>query len=84
MLFLRGKENEKRAAGENTCYTLVFESITMVTGPSFSSETFISAPKIPDSVFSPDLEIAVLKYSNKGTALSGFAALIKEGRFPFL
>ena len=41
-------------------------SRTRVTGPSFSKDTFISAPKIPLSIFNPDLPISDLKYSNKG------------------
>ena len=60
------------------------ESMTMVTGPSLIKETFMSAPKIPISIFKPDFAISSLKYSNKGTAFSGFAALMKEGLFPFL
>ena len=56
----------------------------MVTGPSFWMSTFISAPNMPLSIFKFDFAISVLKYSNKGIALSGFAALMKEGRFPFL
>ena len=51
-------------------------SRTRVTGPSFSKDTFISAPKIPLSVFNPDLAISDLKYSNKGMAFSGLAAFI--------
>ena len=52
-------------------------SRTRVTGPSFSKDTFISALELPCSIFNPDLAISDLKYSNKGMAFSGFAALYK-------
>ena len=43
---------------------LSFElSITIVTGPSLVRETFISAPKIPVSVFMPEFLISPTKYS---------------------
>lgn len=42
-------------------YIFVNESITIVTGPSFINETFISAPKIPLSILRPDFESSVLK-----------------------
>jgi len=44
----------------------------------------MSAPKIPLSILRAVLAISVLKNSNKAIAFSGFAALINEGRFPFL
>src|SRR5690606_11230793 len=72
------KYRKKRA------YILVFESITIVTGPSLSSDTFMSAPKIPLSVLRPEPAILFLKYSNSGIAFGGFAAPMKDGRLPFL
>ncbi len=56
----------------------------MVIGPSFISDTFISAPKTPVctflSILSDKLEI---NCSYNGIAKVGLAALIKDGRLPF-
>src|SRR5690606_4585212 len=58
-------------------YSLFLESIKIVTGPSFKRATFISAPKIPASIFFPRMVLKrSLKASYNGTAISGFAALI--------
>jgi hypothetical protein len=35
-------------------YSLTFESIQIVTGPSFTSATFMSAPKTPVGTFLPE------------------------------
>lgn len=58
-------------------------SKTIVTGPSFSRATFISAPKIPVStgIFSASF---LLKYSQRFLAISGFQTFTNDGRFPFL
>jgi hypothetical protein len=37
----------KITASKTTPYSLAFESIIIVTGPSFKSATFISAPNAP-------------------------------------
>ena len=60
------------------------ESSTMVNGPSFISSTFISAPKLPVSTTGSSFLHAAMIYSYKLFASSGFPALIKDGRFPFL
>ena len=62
----------------NKVYDFVLLFITMVTGPSFSKFTFISAPKIPLSVLMPDFFIKSLKYSNNKVACSGLAARIRR------
>gem|GEM_PF-7093876 len=64
-------------------HCFVFESITIVTGPSFRSETFMSAPKIPLSVFNPDFEISVLKYSKSGIVFFGFCSFNKRWSISF-
>ena len=56
------------------CYSLFFESIMSVTGPSFTSNTFISAPKTPASTFICDCCFnSRRKYSYSGIACSGRA-----------
>src|SRR5690606_32235533 len=56
-------------------YSLFFVSICMVTGPSLSSATFMSAPKIPVPTFLPrSFSNCTTKLSYKGIAISGFAA----------
>ena len=59
-----------------------FDSIIIVTGPSFKRETFISAPKTPVLMTGICFLHSSTKYSYKGIATSGLAASIKEGRFP--
>ena len=56
-------------------YNLFFESIIIVTGPSFNKLTFISDPKIPEATFRPDFFFNLLiKLSNNFLAFSGLAA----------
>ena len=56
----------------------------MVNGPSFSRDTFISAPKIPFSTLGILSRHLLMIYSYSSFAISGLPALIKDGRFPFL
>ena len=56
----------------------------IVVGPSLISETFIIAPKIPVSVWTPAFSNAWLKYSYNGFDISGLAASKKLGLLPFL
>ena len=56
----------------------------IVVGPSLISETFIIAPKIPVSVWTPAFSNALLKYSYNGFDISGLAASKKLGLLPFL
>ena len=60
-----------------------FFSKIIVTGPSLTKLTCISAPKIPflTSIFSSSLHF-LQKYSYSSFALSGFAAFVKDGLFP--
>lgn len=58
-------------------YILFLESMIMVTGPSFKSSTFISAPNSPVCTGLPKWFSSLLtKVSYSGIAISGFAALI--------
>jgi hypothetical protein len=58
-------------------YTLFFESITIVTGPSFVSATFISAPNSPVCTgFAKASSNAFTNFSYNGMATSGFDAFI--------
>lgn len=59
------------------------DSTMIVTGPSFTNDTFISAPKIPVSTVNPYCLNSSLKDSHNGFATSGLAASIKLGRLPF-
>jgi len=69
----------------DSCYSLFFVSMIMVTGPSLTRATFMSAPKVPVLTCLPVFsDRDVMKYSYSGMACSGRAALIKEGRLPFL
>ena len=57
----------------------------IVTGPSFTRETAISAPNSPVSTcVIPRCLSPSLNASYKGIAVSGRAAAIKLGRLPFL
>ncbi|CCZ23297.1 unknown [Coprobacillus sp. CAG:235] len=56
----------------------------IVVGPSLIRETFIIAPKIPVSVWTPAFSNALLKYSYNGFDISGLAASKKLGLLPFL
>lgn len=56
----------------------------IVTGPSFSRDTFISAPKIPVSTVPRLSRIFSFVYSQSNFAFSGHSASIKDGRFHFL
>ena len=58
-------------------------SSSIVTGPSFVKDTFISAPKTPCSVCIPSSLDVFIKYSYSLFACSGFPALLKLGLFPF-
>ena len=52
----------------------------MVTGPSFSEVTSISAPNSPCSTVKPRSRHRAMKASYSGMARSGFAAPVKPGR----
>ena len=66
-------------------HNLFFESIIMVTGPSFSNSTCIFAPNCPvwTSLWSSWLRVAT-NFSYSGIEMAGGAASIYEGRLPFL
>ena len=64
--------------------SIYFESIIMVTGPSFKRSTFMSAPNNPVSTTGIIFLHSETKYSYKGIATSGLAASTKDGRFPSL
>src|SRR5688572_3846341 len=65
-------------------HTLFFVSMIIVTGPSFTRLTFISAPNSPVCTSLPRFDCTTLtKDSYNGIAISGFAAFMYEGRFPF-
>ncbi len=65
-------------------YSLFFESIRIVTGPSFSKDTFISAPNLPVCTGRVDSCRRVsTNFSYKGMAVSGLAERMNEGRLPF-
>lgn len=58
-------------------YSLFLVSITIVTGPSFTNSTFISAPNSPVPIFFPrSADNCSIIFSYKGTAISGLLALI--------
>lgn len=61
-----------------------YNSSTIVNGPSFSSATFISAPNSPVSTTSTCFLHSAMIYSYNSFARSGFPALIKDGRLPWL
>ena len=52
----------------------------MVTGPSFSEVTSISAPNSPCSTVKPRSRHRAMKASYRGMAFSGLAAPVKPGR----
>lgn len=57
----------------------------MVTGPSLTRETCISAPNSPLSTLPSSKDASsLLNSSYRGTACSGLAARMKEGLLPFL
>jgi len=56
----------------------------MVTGPSFTNDTSIIAPKVPVSTLMFSFLILSLNSSYSALASSGLAASIKFGLFPFL
>lgn len=56
----------------------------IVTGPSFIMVTCISAPNSPVWQFMPLAFIFSIAFSYSGTAISGLAASVKLGLFPFL
>ena len=63
--------------GSSRVYSLFFESISMVTGPSFNNSTFMSAPKTPVCMcFCSALSKLRMNFSYKGIAISGLAAFI--------
>ena len=55
----------------------------IVTGPSFISDTFISAPKIPVPTSTPFSLNLLLNSSYNKMALSPPSALIYDGLLPF-
>ena len=56
-----------------------------MTGPSLVKETCISAPNSPEYTFSPVSDFNFkINSSYNGIAMSGFAAVMKEGLLPFL
>ena len=63
-------------------YPLRFSSKITVNGPSFSRDTFISAPKIPCSTTGTCLLASEIIYSYNLFASSGAPASMKLGRFP--
>ena len=66
-------------------YSLFFDSIQMVTGPSFVSSIFISAPKLPVATLRPSAASTFATNSSyRGIDMASGAALIHEGRLPFL
>src|SRR5690606_8953494 len=66
-------------------YHYSFVSKIIVTGPSLRKSIFISAPKTPIcTCLSNNIDKRSPMAWYKGSALSGFAARIKEGRLPFL
>lgn len=58
-------------------------STIKVTGPSFTSDTCIIAPKTPVCTSIPFSRSFSLNASYSGSACSGLAAFIKLGRLPF-
>src|SRR5688572_21212727 len=76
-----------RNIGLNKFYSihiLFLVSIMIVTGPSLQRSTFISAPNSPDCTVLPNAcSTSAIKLVYNGTAISGFAAFMYDGRFPF-
>ena len=66
-------------------HSLFFVSMQMVTGPSFSSSTFISAPNSPAATGFPSCSSTTSRNrSYSGTVTSWLPALRYHGLFPFL
>ena len=72
-----GSQIPKRLASDAS-YASV--SKIMVTGPSFSEVTSISAPNSPCSTVKPRSRHRAIKASYRGIARSGLAAPVKPGR----
>ena len=66
-------------------YSLILESMMMVTGPSFIRAHCMSAPKTPFWTGRPAISASLAQYfSYRGTARSWPAARMYEGLLPFL
>ena len=64
----------------SSLHSLFLVSMMIVTGPSLSSATFMSAPNSPVATSLPSVSLILLqKYSYIGMAISCFAALIHDG-----
>ena len=50
---IRGVQKYIKSSKQQSNYSLFLLSISIVTGPSFNSATFISAPKTPVCTFLP-------------------------------
>ena len=65
-------------------YSGHFESIQIVTGPSLISDTCMSAPKRPVATLRPSsCSSRNTNRSKRGREISGGAARLHDGRFPF-
>ena len=80
----RHRENGRNASLRKS-HSRCFESIQMVTGPSLTRLIVMCAPNTPHSTGrSMCIESCAQNSLNIRSAASGGAALLKEGRFPFL